>query len=647
MGGDARGTSCAVEVPTRGASVAARAACLRSAPGPRDLHRRGEGHHVATGTRSRRCAALSTWRAPRTSPRTPTPGSAASCSIADGAVVAEGFHRGAGTPHAEVVALAAAPGERVRGAHRGRDPRALQPHGPHRPVRRRPWSRPGSPASSSPRSTPTRPWPPAGQLLRAAGRRRGGRGPRRGGRRAQRGMDLAPSRRGRPVRDLEVGGDPGRAQRRGRRHAAGGSPAAEARARRAPAACRGATPSSSVPAPRWSTTRSSTVRDADGQPLPPDRQPLRVVVGLRELPPKAHLRDDRAATRTAPRPTTRPRSSRRCTTATIRHVLARGRADARRRLRPRRAGRRGRRLRRARCCSAPAQPRWATPDITTLDRGLAAASESTWSQRRRRRTTRRPCRPSRGGLRCSPGSSRSSARSSAVEPQTDAARLTRARAARHVATPSTATRSPSTASASRWSSIGDGAFTADVMQETLDRSSLGALVPGSAGQPRAAASPWTARLGGHLVQGHVDGTGTILERVRRASTGRSCGSRCPPTSARYVVEKGSITVDGVSLTVVDVRRDDWFSVSPDPDDARAHHARRASRSATRSTSRSTSSRSTSSACCSGGPHDHRNQARHGPRRDPARPGRGRRRRDRARARPSSSSTTRTARTRAT
>ncbi|WP_051722318.1 riboflavin synthase [Streptomyces albus] len=104
----------------------------------------------------------------------------------------------------------------------------------------------------------------------------------------------------------------------------------------------------------------------------------------------------------------------------------------------------------------------------------------------------------------------------------------------------------------------DGEFTADVMAETLKRSSLGALVPGSRvnlERPMALGG----RLGGHLVQGHVDGTGVI--------TGREAGEHweivtvsLPPRLARYVVEKGSITVDGVSLTVVDAA-DDHFTIS--------------------------------------------------------------------------------------
>ncbi len=104
----------------------------------------------------------------------------------------------------------------------------------------------------------------------------------------------------------------------------------------------------------------------------------------------------------------------------------------------------------------------------------------------------------------------------------------------------------------------DGEFTADVMQETLDRSSLGALGPGS---PVNLERPVTlgARLGGHLVQGHVDGTGTILERTP-SEHWEVVRVSLPDELARYVVEKGSITVDGVSLTVVEAARDS-FTVS--------------------------------------------------------------------------------------
>ena len=104
----------------------------------------------------------------------------------------------------------------------------------------------------------------------------------------------------------------------------------------------------------------------------------------------------------------------------------------------------------------------------------------------------------------------------------------------------------------------DGEFTADVMAETLNRSSLGALTVGSRvnlERPMALGG----RLGGHLVQGHVDGTGTIVERIP-GDQWEIVKVALPQELARYVVEKGSITVDGVSLTVVDAA-DDHFTVS--------------------------------------------------------------------------------------
>ncbi|MDV9189673.1 riboflavin synthase [Streptomyces sp. SR27] len=106
--------------------------------------------------------------------------------------------------------------------------------------------------------------------------------------------------------------------------------------------------------------------------------------------------------------------------------------------------------------------------------------------------------------------------------------------------------------------FGDGEFTADVMAETLKRSSLGALGVGSRvnlERPMALGG----RLGGHIVQGHVDGTGTILERTP-SEHWELVRVGLPAHLSRYVVEKGSITVDGVSLTVVEVA-DDWFTIS--------------------------------------------------------------------------------------
>ncbi|AEW97741.1 MULTISPECIES: riboflavin synthase [Streptomycetaceae] len=105
---------------------------------------------------------------------------------------------------------------------------------------------------------------------------------------------------------------------------------------------------------------------------------------------------------------------------------------------------------------------------------------------------------------------------------------------------------------------GPDTFTADVMAETLKRSSLGALTPGS---PVNLERPTQVggRLGGHLVQGHVDGTGTILDRAP-AEHWEVVTVSLPAELARYVVEKGSITVDGISLTVVEAAAD-HFTVS--------------------------------------------------------------------------------------
>jgi riboflavin synthase len=103
----------------------------------------------------------------------------------------------------------------------------------------------------------------------------------------------------------------------------------------------------------------------------------------------------------------------------------------------------------------------------------------------------------------------------------------------------------------------DGVFTADVMGETLRRSSLRALRPGSqVNLERAAALG--SRLGGHLVQGHVDGVASLIGR-EPADQWEVVRFALPPSLARYVVEKGSITVDGVSLTVMAVD-DETFGV---------------------------------------------------------------------------------------
>ncbi|HEY0889995.1 MAG TPA: riboflavin synthase [Nocardioides sp.] len=95
----------------------------------------------------------------------------------------------------------------------------------------------------------------------------------------------------------------------------------------------------------------------------------------------------------------------------------------------------------------------------------------------------------------------------------------------------------------------DGSWTADVMQETLDKTSLGGVAPGTRVNLERAMALGD-RLGGHIVQGHVDGVGTILRRTP-SEHWEVVEVSLPPHLARYLVDKGSIAVDGVSLTVVE------------------------------------------------------------------------------------------------
>jgi riboflavin synthase len=110
--------------------------------------------------------------------------------------------------------------------------------------------------------------------------------------------------------------------------------------------------------------------------------------------------------------------------------------------------------------------------------------------------------------------------------------------------------------------VEDGRFTADVMHETLGRSSLARVTEGAQVNlelPLRAAD----RLGGHFVQGHVDGVGTVRE-VREEGFAKVVTISVPAELMRYVVEKGSIAVDGVSLTVAALGHD-WLAVSLIPE----------------------------------------------------------------------------------
>ena len=101
--------------------------------------------------------------------------------------------------------------------------------------------------------------------------------------------------------------------------------------------------------------------------------------------------------------------------------------------------------------------------------------------------------------------------------------------------------------------FGDDWWEADVSDETISRTSIRSLHPGD-GINLERAVKMSDRLGGHLVQGHVDGVGEIVEPVPNLRV------RVPESLTRYLVEKGSVTVDGVSLTVVDAL-DDGFTVA--------------------------------------------------------------------------------------
>ena len=114
---------------------------------------------------------------------------------------------------------------------------------------------------------------------------------------------------------------------------------------------------------------------------------------------------------------------------------------------------------------------------------------------------------------------------------------------------------------------GEDWFTADVMRQTLDMASLGEFTPGTpVNLERAMAAH--GRLGGHIVQGHVDGTGTVLE-VRPGAQWRVIRISLPTELAPLVVDKGSIAVDGVSLTVSDASdaaaSTPWFEISLIPE----------------------------------------------------------------------------------
>jgi riboflavin synthase len=111
-------------------------------------------------------------------------------------------------------------------------------------------------------------------------------------------------------------------------------------------------------------------------------------------------------------------------------------------------------------------------------------------------------------------------------------------------------------------SLENGSFAADAMNETLSRTSLGRLEPGAEVNLELPVRA-SDRLGGHVVQGHVDGVGSVAE-VAADGIARRVRIEAPPSVMRYVIEKGSIAVDGVSLTVAELD-DRSFTVSLIPE----------------------------------------------------------------------------------
>jgi riboflavin synthase len=110
--------------------------------------------------------------------------------------------------------------------------------------------------------------------------------------------------------------------------------------------------------------------------------------------------------------------------------------------------------------------------------------------------------------------------------------------------------------------LGEGCFAADAVTETLSRTELGTLEPGDRVNLERPVR-LQDRLGGHLVQGHVDAVGTIRRRTPEADGSERVEFTAPEAVMRYIVEKGSITVDGISLTVAALSRD-GFTVAVIP-----------------------------------------------------------------------------------
>ena len=469
------------------------------------------GHDPPAAGRARRRAGASRpgAGAPAAPRRTRTPASAPSSLDRDGAVVGEGCHRGAGTPHAEVDALAQA-GERARGGtayvtlepcnHTGRTgpcaARAVMPR--------------VCAASCTPRPTPAR--PPA--AARNPARGRGGGGRRRAGRRgagAQPGLDPSPSSTGRPWVTWKFA-----TTLDGRSAAADGTQPLDHRAARPRRRPRPAGPL---------RRRPGRHRHRAGRRPPPDRPPTRRLAlrpaaaarrswGERDLPPDGPRPRRRRADAGTCAPATPRRSLRRARRARrSAHVWLEGGPTAGGGVHGGRPGRRGRRLRRAGPARRAAARRWATSASPRIDHALRLTVRRTSRTLGDGRPDHAPITSPQGEPLMFTGIVEELGHVVALERGADSARLTRARArssrqrrrARRL--DRRQRRLPDRGRARRRAVH---ASTSWPRRCSAAASATSRRVTGS-----TSSAPWppSSRFGGHIVQGHVDGTATILERT--------------------------------------------------------------------------------------------------------------------------------------